>query len=52
MEGIPHHLWSVNLFHRMTAEFAELLEVDFSNDHARYQGFAKNKIPLHGKRPS
>lgn len=46
MEGISHHLWSVNLFHQMTAEFAELLEVDFSNENARYQGFARIKICL------
>ena len=47
LEGIPHHLWSVNLFHRMLAEFAELLKVDFGNDQAQFQGFAKVRIRLH-----
>lgn len=31
----------------MLAEFAEILEVDLSNDQARFQGFAKVKIRLH-----
>ena len=35
MEGIPYHLWSVNLFRKMVSNFAELLEVDMSNDRVR-----------------
>ena len=47
LEGIPQHLWSVNLFYKMIANFAELLEVHFSNDNARYLGYARLKVRLH-----
>ena len=29
LEGIPHHLWNVNLFHSMVNDFTELLKIDF-----------------------
>ena len=47
MEGIPHHLWSINLFYRMVGDFAELLDVDLSIDQVKFQGYARVKIRLH-----
>ena len=34
LEGLPHHLWNVNLFHSMVKDFAELLEVDLGIEQA------------------
>ena len=36
LEGIPHHLWNVNLFHTMVKDFADLLEVDFGLEQAKF----------------
>ena len=47
LEGIPHHLWNVNLFHKMVNDFTELLEVDLGIEQAKFQGYAKIKIALH-----
>ena len=47
MEGIPHHLWNVNLFHKMVGDFAELLEVDLGIDQVKFQRYARIKISLH-----
>ena len=47
MEGIPQHLWSVNLFHRLISGFAELLEVDYSNENAWYPGYSRLKVQIH-----
>ena len=47
LEGIPHHLWNVNLFHKMVNDFAELLEVDLGIKEAKYQGYTRVKIALH-----
>ena len=47
LESIPHHLWNVNLFHKMVNDFAELSEVDLGIDQAKFQGYARVKIALH-----
>ena len=47
MEGILHHLWNVNLFHKMVNDFAELLEVDFGIEQAKFQGYARVKVALY-----
>ena len=47
LEGIPHHLWNVNLFYKMVNDFAELLEVDLGIEQAKFQGYARVKVALH-----
>ena len=47
MDGIPHYLWNVNLFHKMVIDFVVLLEVDLGIDQAMFQGYARVKIALH-----
>lgn len=47
LEGIPHHPWNINLFHKMVNDFAELLEVDLGIEQAKYQGYGRVKIILH-----
>ena len=47
LEGIPHHLWNVNLFHTMVNDFAELLKVDFGIEQAQFRGYRRIKIALH-----
>ena len=47
MEGIPYHLWNINLFHKMVCDFVELLEVDLGIDQAKFQGYARVKIALY-----
>ena len=47
LEGIPHHLWSINLLYRMVGDFAKLLDVDLSMEQAKFQGYARVKDRLH-----
>ena len=47
LEGLPHHLWNVNLFHSMVKDFTELLEVDLGIEQAKFQGYVRIKIALH-----
>ena len=34
IEGIPHHLLSINLFSKMISNFADLMDVDMSHEYA------------------
>ena len=49
IEGVPYHLWSVDLFHKIVSSFAELLEVDMSNDLVCFYGSASLKVRLLGR---
>ena len=47
LEDIPHHLWNVDMFHRMLGDFAELLEVDMSLGNVKFLDFARLWVRLH-----